>query len=130
MRWEILKVKPPEDYPHEDGAYLRGNDYSPLAVVILLHTRFEAIPEFLQSLAKLAVGSGAALAGFLQSENIGIEKIECNVVANPNIRYVVLCGIESVGYWLGDAFQCFVKNGVDERRFIIGSKSPTHTSII
>ncbi|MBS7644605.1 MAG: tetrahydromethanopterin S-methyltransferase subunit A [Candidatus Bathyarchaeia archaeon] len=120
-----LKVKPPEDYPHEGGAYLRGNDYSPVAVVILLHTRYEAIPGFLQSLAKVAVEPGATLAGFLQTENIGIEKIVCNVVANPNIRYVVLCGVESVGYWLGDAFQCFVRNGVDGRRLIIGSKAPT-----
>ncbi|MGC8850107.1 MAG: tetrahydromethanopterin S-methyltransferase subunit A, partial [Candidatus Bathyarchaeia archaeon] len=107
------------------GAYLRGNDYSPVAVVILLHTRYEAIPEFLQKLAKVAVESGAALAGFLQTENIGIEKIVCNVVANPNIRYMVLCGVESAGHWPGDAFQCFVKNGIDERRFIIGSKAPT-----
>ena len=121
----IFKVRPPGDYPPEDGAYLRGNDFSPVAVVILLHTRYEAIPEFLQNLAKVAVESGAALAGFLQTENIGIEKIVCNIVANPNIRYVVLCGVESAGHWPGDAFQCFMRNGIDERRFIIGSKAPT-----
>lgn len=120
-----MKIKPPLDYPPEDGCYLRGNDYSPVAVVILLHTRYEAIPEFLQNLAKVAVEAGAALAGFLQTENIGIEKIICNVVANPNIRYIVLCGVESAGHWPGDAFICLVKNGVDEKRFIIGSKAPT-----
>lgn len=46
-------------------------------------------------------------------------------MANPNIRYIVLCGIESAGHWPGDAFECFMKNGIDEKRFIIGSKSPT-----
>ncbi|MBS7656134.1 tetrahydromethanopterin S-methyltransferase subunit A [Candidatus Bathyarchaeota archaeon] len=122
---KILKVKLPSDYPPEDGCYLRGNDYSPVAVVILLHTRYEAIPDFLQNLAKVAVEAGAALAGFLQTENIGIEKIVCNIVANPNIRYIVLCGVESAGHWPGDAFICFIKNGVDEKRFIIGSKAPT-----
>lgn len=122
---KILKVKPPPEYPPEDGHYLRGNDYSPVAVVILLHTRYEEVPEFLQDLARTAIEAGAALAGFLQTENIGIEKIVCNVVANPNIRYIVLCGVESAGHWPGDAFECFVKNGVDERRVIIGSKAPT-----
>jgi tetrahydromethanopterin S-methyltransferase subunit A len=122
---KIAKVKPPPDYPPEDGSYLRGNDYSPVAVVILLHTRYDSIPEFLQQLAKISVESGAALAGFLQTENIGIEKIVCNVVANPNIRYIVLCGVESAGHWPGDAFECFVRNGVDDRRFIVGTKAPT-----
>jgi tetrahydromethanopterin S-methyltransferase subunit A len=120
-----MKVKPPADYPPEDGSYLRGNDYSPVAVAILLHTYYDKIPDFLQKLAKVAVESGAALAGFLQTENIGLEKLICNVVANPNIRYIVLCGIESAGHWPGDAFECFMKNGIDEKRFIIGSKSPT-----
>jgi len=122
---KILKVKPPMEYPLEDGSYLRGNDYSPVAVVILLHTRYDEIPEFLQNLAKIAIEAGAALAGFLQTENIGIEKIVCNVVANPNIRYMILCGVESAGHWPGDAFESFVRNGVDEKRFIIGSKAPT-----
>jgi len=122
---KILKVKPPVDYPPEDGSYLRGNDYSPVAVVILLHTFYDKIPDFLQRLAKFAVEASAALAGFLQTENIGIEKIVCNVVANPNIRYIVLCGVESAGHQPGDAFESFVKNGIDEKRFIIGSKSAT-----
>ena len=122
---KIHKAKPPSEYPPEDGSFLRGNDYSTAAVVVLLHTFYDKIPEFLQKLVKVAVESGAALAGFLQTENTGIEKIVCNVVANPNIRYVILCGIESAGHWPGDAFECFVKNGVDERTFIIGSKSPT-----
>lgn len=122
---KVVKVKPPVEYPPEDGSYLRGNDLSPVAVVVLLHTFYDKIPDFLQKLVKISVESGAALAGFLQTENIGLEKIICNVVANPNIRYVILCGVESAGHWPGDAFECFMKNGVDDHRFIIGSKSPT-----
>jgi tetrahydromethanopterin S-methyltransferase subunit A len=38
------------------------------------------------------VDSGAALSGMLQTENIGLEKLICNILANPNIRYMVLCG--------------------------------------
>lgn len=66
----IRKVKPPPEYPPEEGHYLRGNDYSPATVAILLHTFYDKIPEYLQRLASVAVESGAALAGMLQTENI------------------------------------------------------------
>jgi len=122
---KIFKVKPPDAYPPEDGSYLRGNDYSPVAVVILLHTMYDRIPDFLVQLSKTAVEAGAALAGFLQTENIGIEKIVCNVVANPNIRYIVLCGVESAGHHPGQTFEAFMRNGVDEKRRIIGAISQT-----
>lgn len=71
---KILKVKPPLEYPIEDGSYLRGNDLSPVAVCVLLHTFYDKIPAFLQELAKTGVESGAALSGYLQTENVGIEK--------------------------------------------------------
>lgn len=122
---KIFKVKPPESYPPEDGSYLRGNDYSPVAVVILLHTAYDKIPEFLKELSKISVEAGAALAGFLQTENIGLEKIICNIVANPNIRYIILCGVESAGHHPGQTFEEFVRNGVNDKRKIIGAESLT-----
>jgi len=122
---KILKVKPPPDYPPEDGAYLRGNDYSPAAVCVLLHTFYDKIPDWMQALVRAGVESGAALSGYLQTENIGIEKIICNVVANPNIRYLIVCGVESMGHQPGQALQALVDNGVDERRRIIGAEAPT-----
>jgi hypothetical protein len=33
----MLKVKPHADYPTEEGRYLRGNDFSPVAVAIILN---------------------------------------------------------------------------------------------
>ncbi len=122
---KIPKVKPPDSYPPEDGGYLRGNDYSPVAVMILLHTDYDKTPSFLKDLSKIAIETGAALAGFLQTENVGIEKIICNVVANPNIRYLVLCGVESAGHHPGQTFESFMKNGVDDKRQIIGASSLT-----
>jgi len=121
----IRKVKPPPDYPPEDGHYLRGNDYSPAAVVILLHTFYDKIPEYLERLASVAIESGAALAGMLQTENVGIEKIICNVVANPNIRYLIVCGVESSGHQPGQALSSLMRNGIDERRNIIRAEGPT-----
>lgn len=121
----VRKVKPPSEYPPEEGHYLRGNDYSPVAVAILLHTFYDRIPEYLQRLASVAIENGAALAGMLQTENIGIEKIDCNIVANPNIRYLIDCGVESSGHQPGQALSCLMRNGVDERRNIIGAEGPT-----
>ncbi|MEM3584285.1 MAG: hypothetical protein QW193_03260, partial [Nitrososphaerales archaeon] len=122
---KILKVKPPPEYPTEDGSYLRGNDLSPVAVCVLLHTFYDKIPSYLQELVKTSIESGAALAGYLQTENVGIEKIICNIVANPNIRYLIVCGVESSGHQPGQTLQALVDNGVDEKRRIIGAEAPT-----
>ena len=124
--YEILKVNPPSEYPPETGRYLRGNDYSSVAVVAILDTYDFKIPPELIKLVEAAVESGAALAGTLQTENIGLEKVIVNVVANPNIRYLVLCWRESQGHLTADALLNLVKNGVadDKRRTILGAKAP------
>jgi tetrahydromethanopterin S-methyltransferase subunit A len=125
--FEMLKVDPPPEYPPEEGRFLRGNDYSPVAVVAILDTYDFKIPPELVRLVEVAIESGAALAGTLQTENIGIEKIVANVVANPNIRYMVLCWRESQGHLPADALINLVKNGVaeDKRRTIVGAQAPT-----
>ncbi|MBU4601860.1 tetrahydromethanopterin S-methyltransferase subunit A [bacterium] len=122
---KILKVKPPSDYPPEEGCYLRGNDFSPVAVVVMLNYTREQTPLEVEQLVRLAIEKGAALAGTLQTENIGIEKIVANIVANPNIRYLVLCGTEVAGHNTGDAIKCLIENGIDERRTIVDSKAIT-----
>ena len=121
----MIKVKPPEDYPPEDGRYVRGNDYSPVAVCVILDTFDFAIPMELEDLVMAAVDAGAALSGMLQTENIGIEKLICNIVANPNIRYLIICGREAWGHLPGDTLIKLVENGVDERGWIIGSTALT-----
>ncbi len=60
----------------------------------------------------------------VQTENIGIEKIVCNVVSNPNIRYLVIGGPESEGHLTGEALKAFLLNGLDSHRRIIGTKAP------
>jgi tetrahydromethanopterin S-methyltransferase subunit A len=112
---------PYREYPPENGRYLRGNDYSPAAVVIILTTDAEAIPPEIEKLVRTGVETGAALSGTLQTANIGIEKIICNIVANPNIRYLILGGPESEGHKTGDAIKALLKNGVDEKKRIIGT---------
>jgi len=122
---QVRKVGPAPDYPPEEGCCLRGNDYSPVAVIVILRWRREETPPDIENLVRVAVESGAALAGTLQTENIGLEKVICNVVANPNIRFLIVCGPESPGHLVGDAIVALAKNGTDERRRIIGTKAPT-----
>ncbi|MGB5924662.1 MAG: (Fe-S)-binding protein [Dehalococcoidia bacterium] len=121
----MLKVKPPDDYPPEEGRYVRGNDYSPVALCVILDTFDFAIPVDLNELIMAGVDSGAALSGMLQTENIGLEKMVCNIVANPNVRYIVLCGRESPGHLPGESLLALKENGVTETKQIIGTKAPT-----
>jgi len=121
----MLKVPPHPAYPPEEGRYLRGNDYSPAAVVIILTYDAEAIPPAIEKLVRTGVESGAALSGTLQTANIGIEKLICNIVANPNIRYLILGGPESEGHKTGDAIKALLKNGVDEKKRIIDTTGLT-----
>jgi tetrahydromethanopterin S-methyltransferase subunit A len=118
---EIVKVKPPKGYPPEEGRYLRGNDYSQVAVVVILRWPVEDI----EALVRAGVESGAALAGTLQTENIGLEKVVCNIVANPNIRYLVVCGPESEGHQVGQTIAALMANGINVKSLIVGSKAHT-----
>ncbi|RPJ52398.1 MAG: tetrahydromethanopterin S-methyltransferase subunit A [Methanobacteriota archaeon] len=120
----MLKVPPHPDYPPEEGRFLRGNDYSPAAVAIVLNTEAENIPKEIERLVRAGIESGAALSGTVQTENIGFEKLVCNIVANPNIRYLILGGPESAGHLTGEAMKALFKNGVDPRHRIIGTESP------
>lgn len=122
---DIKKLEPAVDYPPEEGCYLRGNDYSPVAVVVILRWSREKTPPDIEKLVRAAVESGAALAGTLQTENIGLEKVICNIVSNTNIRYLIVCGPESPGHLVGDTILALAKNGLDDRRYIIGAKAPT-----
>lgn len=121
----MLKVKPPDGYPPEEGRYLRGNDFSPVAVCVILDTFDFAIPEKLNRLVMAGLDNGAALSGMLQTENVGIEKIICNIVANPNIRYIVLCGREASGHLPGESLQALKEHGVDGKKQIIDTAAPT-----
>jgi len=122
---DVKKAEPAPGYPPEEGCYLRGNDYSPVAVVVILRWMREETPTDIERLVRVAVESGAALAGTLQTENIGLEKVVCNIVSNPNTRYLVVCGPESPGHWVGDAILALAKNGTDGRKRIIGTEAPT-----
>lgn len=62
-----------------------------------------------------------AIHGPLKTENIGIEKIVANIISNPNIRYLVICGEDIIGHRSGASLVALHKNGIDNEHKIIGS---------
>jgi len=62
-----------------------------------------------------------AIYGFLKTENIGIEKIVANVISNPNIRYLIICGEEIRGHKSGSSLVALNLNGTDKNNKIINA---------
>jgi tetrahydromethanopterin S-methyltransferase subunit A len=60
-----------------------------------------------------------AIYGPLKTENIGIEKIVANVISNPHIRYLIVCGDDIRGHRSGSSLVALNKNGIDEQHRII-----------
>lgn len=65
-----------------------------------------------------AAPAGLALVGTLHTENLGIERIVRNILANPHIRFLIICGNDTeqaVGHLPGKSMLSLFKDGVDER---------------
>lgn len=80
----------------------------------------------LGSLKNFDIGSllsfkNIAIIGSLSTENLGIEHVVKNVIANPFIRHLVLFGQEISGHLPGDAILNLHKNGISEKQKIIGA---------
>lgn len=56
---------------------------------------------------------GIAITGKCNTENIGVEKVVLNILTNPHIRWLILCGNEAEGHRPGDAFLKLKEHGVD-----------------
>jgi len=66
-----------------------------------------------------------AIVGTLYTENLGIERIITNVLANPNLTTLLICGADSeqrIGHLPGQTFLSLVEHGVDARGRIIDAK--------
>jgi tetrahydromethanopterin S-methyltransferase subunit A len=62
-----------------------------------------------------------AIYGPLKTENIGIEKIVANVISNPYIRYLVVCGDDIRGHRSGSSLIALHKNGINKQNKIINA---------
>src|SRR5512137_2243831 len=106
-----LKKKPSEPWPLITGEYEVGNPESPVAIC--------TCGSHLKGSELLAAGAG--LVGPCKTENIGIEKMTANLVSNPNIRYLIITGMEVKGHITGQAVNAFLKDGIDKEGKIVGA---------
>ena len=80
--------------------------------------------ELAKALAQRAP-EGLAIVGTMRTENLGIERVIRNVLANPNIRWLVLCGDDTrqlVGHLPGQSMESLFVSGVDDKQRIVGAK--------
>ena len=72
-----------------------------------------------------AAPDGLAIVGTMHTENLGIERVIRNVLANPNIRFLVLCGEDTrqlIGHLPGQSMESLFTHGLDEKQRIVGAK--------
>lgn len=105
-------------WPPLPGSYSVLRYQAPVAVCTLTD-------EKLSTLIAGAAGPEVAVVGSVYTENLGIERIIQNTLANPHIRFLVLCGPDSrqaIGHLPGQSFVSLAALGTDDRSRIIGAK--------
>jgi len=103
-------------WPPHPGEYIVGNPAGSVAICTLSNRE---LPKKLIA----AVGSDLAIAGRCDTENIGIEKVVLNLLANTHIRWLLLCGVEAPGHRAADAFLRLKERGVDANKRVLESAS-------
>lgn len=107
----VEKKSPAEGWPLVNGDYMVGDPQSCVAGATLA-----------SHIENILIDAGAAIAGPCKTENLGVEKMMANIISNPNIRFLVLCGSEVQGHVTGQSIEALHANGVDpDKRKIIGA---------
>lgn len=105
-------------WPPLPGSYSTLRYHAPVAVCTLTDTGLAS------KIAAMASGD-LAIVGTLQTENLGIERLIRNTIANPNIRFLILCGADSrqtIGHLPGQSLAALGRSGVDKRMRINGAE--------
>jgi tetrahydromethanopterin S-methyltransferase subunit A len=97
-------------WPSYLGDYILGSEDSRVAILIIGRGTVDIPADLFR------------IKGTVKTENLGLEKVVLNIVSNPAIRYLVVCGKEEFGHFPADAIISLLQNGMDADRRIIGSK--------
>ncbi len=102
------KKSPASGWPLVKGDFHSGDANSCVAVVTFgSHLDEQGICD-----------AGAAMCGSCKTENLGLEKVIANYIANPNIRFMLGCGTEVKGHLAGQTMYALHKGGVKEGRVV------------
>jgi tetrahydromethanopterin S-methyltransferase subunit A len=110
-------VEARQGWPPLPGAYMVLRYQAPIAVCTLTDAALA------RALAR-AAPPDVALVGTLQTENLGIERLILNVLANPHIRFLIVCGTDSrqaIGHLPGQSLLALAQHGLDARARIVGA---------
>jgi len=112
-REHVLSTKGRETspWPPHPGEYIVGNPAGSVAICTLSNR--ELPPRLIA-----AAVADLAITGRCDTENIGIEKVVLNLIANPHIRWLILCGHRAA-----DAFLRLKERGVDANMRVLESAS-------
>ncbi len=112
------QVEPRAGWPPLPGNYTVFRYQAPVAVCTL---NDETLARSLGNIRPTEV----SLVGTCHTENLGIERIIQNVLANPHIRYLIVCGTDSrqvVGHLPGQSLLALATSGTDDQMRILGAR--------
>ncbi len=112
------KLEERQGWPPLPGAYQVLRYQAPVAVCTLTS-------QDLTAAVVREAGPEIALVGTMHTENLGIERLIQNVLANHHLRFVILCGPDSqqsVGHYPGQSLAALAQHGLDDRQHIIGAQ--------
>ena len=95
-----------------------GNAKSTIAVCTLSSI------ELLKEISNSDLMQKIAISGRLFSENKGIDELIRNIIKNPNLQTLIVCGKEVSGHKTGHALVSLYKYGIDDNGRIVNSHSP------
>ena len=102
------KKSPASGWPIIKGDFHSGKAESPVAVATMgSHLDEQGICD-----------AGAAICGSCKTENLGLEKVIANIISNPNIRFLLLCGTEVKGHLSGQTLAALHANGVEKGKVV------------
>jgi tetrahydromethanopterin S-methyltransferase subunit A len=101
-------------WPPVIGEYVVVDQDAPVAVSTL------ASVELVNALAQHQP-DGLAIVGKTETENIGLDKVITNVVANPNLRYLIVAGFDPQGHCPGKTLLALAEHGVDDKGRVQGA---------
>lgn len=93
----------------ETGDYRLGNPNGSVAIATL------ASEDLYKHFSDEVCEGSCSICGKIFTENIGIEKLVKNIIANRHIRFLILCGQEAKGHLTGACIKALHKGGINER---------------
>lgn len=97
-------------WPPLPGDYRVRRFHAPAAVCTL--NSDDLVPHL-----SVAQPPGLAIVGSLHTENLGIEHLIRNLLPNPNVRFLLVCGEDTrkaIGHLPGQSLVSLMRNGLDE----------------